>query len=133
MSVLDTDLLTALQYATLNPPDDGATWLDGLWTPAEVLAYLNERQNRLLRETLLLVGQAAPIAVATGVSQVTLPDDWMRTVRLIWRGTDGITRALFRSDSFAADAAVPTWETTPDTPLVYLDQEKRILSLIGVI
>ena len=33
--MIDQDLLTALQYALIEPPDGGASWLSGLWTRDE--------------------------------------------------------------------------------------------------
>lgn len=128
MSVTDADLLTEIQYAVVEPPDGGVTWPSGLWTSAEVLGYLNQRQNRALKETLLLVG-LAEIPVTAGTFRPALPDDWVRTVRVIWRGTDGVIRPLNRSDSFAADAAIPDWGTELNTPLVYMDEEGATLTL----
>jgi hypothetical protein len=129
VSVTGPALLEEIQYAVVEPPDLGVTWESELWDSTEVLAYANQRQNRMLRETLLLVGQAAPIAVSAGTFRVTLPDDWVRTVRIVWRGSDGVTRALDRSDTFAADNALPTWMTTTGTPLVYMDEETPTLEV----
>lgn len=128
MAVTDAAILEELQYAVLEPPDAGVTWTSGLWTQAEVLAYLNQQQNRMLRETLLLVGEVL-IAVGIGSLAVTLPADWLRTVRVVWRGADGVVRPLFRSDSFAADQVLSNWATANGVPLVYMDEEAGTLTL----
>jgi hypothetical protein len=129
VSVTDQALLEEVQYALVEPPDLGSTWPSGLWTQAEMLAYANQRQARLLKETLLQVGIAAPIAVAAGTLRVTLPDDWIRTYRVVWRGSDGVVRALGRDDAFSADHGLPSWPLTRGTPLIYMDQETPTLTL----
>ncbi len=129
MSVTDQALLEEIQYSLVEPPDLGATWPSGLWTQAEILAYANQRQSRLLKETLLQVGIASPIAVTAGTYRIALPDDWIRTYRVVWRGSDGVTRALGRDDSFSADHGLPTWSITRGTPLVYMDQETPTLTI----
>lgn len=123
MSVTDQALLEACQIATLNPPDAGFTWPDDLWTTVEVLAYANQRQTRMMRDTLLQVGRV-PLTVTAGTLRVTLPEDWVRTVRVVWRGSDGRIKPLNRSDTWAADGVVSDWATVQAaTPLVYMDEE----------
>lgn len=122
MSVTDQALFQEIQYALLEPPDLGATWPSGLWSSAEVLNYGIQRQNRLLRETLLLVGQI-PVTVFAFTSTLTLPFDWLRTLRMVWRGTDGAVVPLHPIDTFQADCSFPAWETTGGVPLAYLEEE----------
>lgn len=126
----DADVLNEIQYCVLEPADSGATWPSGLWTSAEVLAYLQQAQDRLLRETLLLVGVNAEIPVLHGTSEVALPTDWLRTIRVVWRGDDGAVRPLERSDSFAVDSALGDSEqATLVGPLFYMDEESGTLTL----
>lgn len=125
----DVEILNALQDALMEPRDDGATWPSGLWTAAEVLAALNERQNRFLKTTLLQVGLAELTGLA-GVATYALPDDWLTTVGVFWRGTtDTQWTPLERADSFEMDHGVPTWTTTRAVPLVYMDEDSPLLQI----
>ena len=130
MSLTDQDLLSTVQLQLLEPDDHGQSWPSGLWQRDEVLVAANERQNRLLKDTLLLAGLAIIDPVAVGQHRVTLPDDWMRTVGLLWLGNDGTVRELPRSSSFEADHVIRTWEATNQTaPLVYMDDETPLLQI----
>lgn len=123
MATTDQALLTQIQYAVIEPPDGGQSWPSGLWSRDEVLALCNQRQDRFLYDTLLLVGIAILSPVAIGDHQIALPDDWMRTVTLVWRGSDGTVRELQRVDTFEADHAIPTWFTTNGVPLFYMEDD----------
>ena len=49
MAVTDQTILSEIQRVTLEGAGDGgATWPSLMWTQAEVLGYLNQRQNRFL-------------------------------------------------------------------------------------
>lgn len=124
----DQELLSDLQYALLEPPNGGATFPSGLWTPAEVLASSNMRQDLLLKRTQLLIGQVT-VSVAQGVARVALPDDWLMTWQVVWRGSDGTVRELIRSDQFQTDHAQPSWPSDQDTPQVYFDHDQALLQL----
>lgn len=124
--MIDQDALTALQYTLLEPPDGGATFPSGLWTRAEVLAAMNERQNRFLKATQMQVGIAV-IDAPAGQTRFTLPQDWLTTMSLFWKGDDGVWRLLDRSDSFEADHGLPTWPVTAGVPALYMDEEAPVL------
>lgn len=112
MAITDQQVLEELQYAVHEPPDLGATWPCDLWTRDEVVAYVNQRQNRFLKETHLLV-LVASIPVPLGTTRVPLPNDWVRTVRLVWRGSDGTVKEVPRADTFEADYGIPAWNVAP--------------------
>jgi hypothetical protein len=121
MSTTDQQVLSECQAALVEPQDGGQVWTSGLWTHEEVVSLLSHRQNRLLKESLLLVKLANPsLTVNIGDHRIALPTDWVRTVSLVWRGNDGTVRELVPSDSFESDHAIPTWELTNAAyPLVY--------------
>jgi hypothetical protein len=112
----------------MEAPDDGATWPSGLWSRTEVLAYLNERQNRLLKTTGIQLG-LADLPAPAGQTQLVLPQDWIATMDAIWIGTDGRVRALERSDSFEADHSLGDWVGTPGQPLLYMDYDAPVLQI----
>lgn len=126
--MLDTEILSAIQSVLLEPDDAGATFPSGLWTPTEVRDRLSARQDRFAKATGILLG-TVPLLVHAGVERVTLPQDWLSTVDVVWVGTDGTIRTLERADGFEADHGMPTWATTPGTPLLYMDYEAPTLQL----
>lgn len=124
----DQDAANLIQDTLMEPRDNGADYPSGLWSPDEVWAAMNERQNRFLKASLFQVGTAS-IPVTAGVSRYALPQDWLTTIAVVWRGQNGYVRALERSDSFEADHGMPTWETTRGTPLLYFDEDQPLLQI----
>lgn len=128
MATTDQDLLSAVQYTLLEPPDGGVSFPSGLWTPAEMLDALSSRQNQFLKDSLMLVGVAFIPALA-GQHRFTLPQDWLVTVAVTWFGSDGQVIPLSRSDAFEADHGLPTWVNQTGTPQLYMDQETPTLEV----
>ena len=77
----DQELLSQIQSALFEPDDAGLTFPSGLWTRDEVLAAMNERQNRFLKSTLTWVG-IANLTATIGVRVYQLPQDWLTTVAI---------------------------------------------------
>lgn len=129
MATVDQDLLSQLQDVLLEPRNGGQSWPSDLWSRAEVLNAINNRQTRLLFDTLLLVG-LADISVTGGTHKYALPDDWIRTFGVVWVGDDGTVRELMKSNSFEADHLISTWEATDATyPLVYFEEETETATI----
>ena len=128
--VLDTDILSQIQTVLMEPPDGGVTIPSGLWTSAELQNRLNERSNRFLKGTRILVGTSAPIPVTAGQSRFDLPQDWLTTLSVIWDGQDGTSTELVRVDSFEADHGASPWETTRSSPTFYMDEDAPLLSIV---
>ena len=121
----DQSVLEQIQYLVLEPPDGGQSWPSQLWDRDEVLGYLDQRQNRLLKLTHFAVGEAAPEAVGIGVTTLTLPQDLLRVVRVVWVGDDGTVRPVERSEDQVVDRLPPT----ATFPLVYLEGLQDTLTL----
>lgn len=129
MALTDQQILDELQSAVLNPRDLGVTWVNGLWDTTEVLNRMNERQNRFLKHTQLLIG-TANLLVGAGIHRVALPQDWLLTAGVVWRGADGTVKDLPRGDSFEADHGLVTWPTTTaDAPDLYFDYDQPVLEI----
>lgn len=121
--------LTAVQYQLVEPPDGGLTWPSGFWTAAEILWYLNQRQQRFLIDTGCVVGFAR-IDATQGQLQQTLPDDWLRTVTLAFITTaSGAYRTLEPVDALQLDFGMPTWPTAGDVPIGYSEHEDVSLTV----
>jgi hypothetical protein len=126
MSFTDQQILQQLQYVAIEPPDLGATWPSGLWTRDEVIDYLNQRQNRFLKDTHFQIGMAN-IPVTQGVNSYDLPDDWIATVRVLWQPASGGSYELTRSDAWEADYGMPTWSYVEGPLKTYMDVDSPAL------
>jgi hypothetical protein len=119
--VTDQELLDDLQRLVIEPPDLGVTWPSGLWTAAEVLGYLNQRQDRWLKETLGIVSWLAqPVVVAT--PEQPLPGTWLAT-RVLLFDTGSQSHPLLRYSRTEADRMQQDWRLTPGIPSGYVEQE----------
>ncbi len=125
--MIDQDLLTAVQYALIEPPTGGLSWSSGLWATDEVYGYLHTRQQRLLKTTHLVVGITTLDTVAL-TTTYALPEDWLATVIAAWEGfeADLITptpiREVFPADHVQADLGLSSWASrSGDRPLAYTD------------
>ncbi len=128
MSFTDQEILTQMQYVMIETPDGGATWGSGLWTAAEVVNYLNQRQDKFLKDTQLQFG-LANIPAVEGTLQYDLPDDWITTLRVVWIDEDGSTRELIRSNRWEADNGIPTWTIVEGPPIIYMDVDTPVLTI----
>jgi hypothetical protein len=119
----DQALFDQVQYALLEPVNNGASYESQVWTLAEVVEYANQRQNRFISETGAFVGRATLNSVANQFRHA-LPQDWSRTVRVTWEQADGTRTALTRADGFEFDHGRPGWTIeTRNRPLSYSDSE----------
>ena len=125
----DQDLLTELQYALLEPPDNGQSWPSGVWTRDEILDNLNAGCRRVARETRAVTTYLEQFITNSSLS-VSMPGDWLETAALVWRTFPANVRTpLLPMDAFEADSARPGWETTEGTPLGYVDLDTNTLEL----
>jgi len=121
--VTDQTLLSDLQTMVIEPRDNGATWPSGLWTAAEVLGYLNQRQNRFLKESAIVVARAN-VLFATTVAVGALPTDWIATIRVTWR--DDLTGAysvMYPGSKQTADWGYAAWGQATGQPLLWSDSD----------
>lgn len=124
----DQALLTGLQYALVEPPDGGSSWPSGLWTRDEVLHAVNTRMRQLLRDTQA-IATYVEIPVPAATNPITLPSDWVASLAAVWRYTaSGVRSPIGTADMFEADLMAPTWETTPATPIGFLDEDQGTLT-----
>lgn len=128
--MIDQDLLSELQRALLEPVvDGGQTWASEIWTRDEVLEALNDATGEVVRDTQLVVRRAEIVVLANATS-VALPTDWLVTAAGVWQdGTTGVRTPLGPVDSFEADCALPTWETTTGTPIGLADLDSTTLTV----
>lgn len=121
MAVTDRQLLEQLQRLLIEAPDLGASWPSGLWTVAEVIGYANNRQDRFLKETLLITSWLS-MPISPQQSQQDLPDGWLAT-RNAFLTEAGQTLPLSPLGRREADNMLPGWETNYDRPIGYLTEE----------
>jgi hypothetical protein len=142
----DQELLSLVQRSLVEPVDGGASWPSGLWTRDEVITGLNTRMRQYLRDTHAIVTRV-PVVVPALTNPVNLPADWIATLHCVWLEETGggafdpvafdvgafdgseERHPLSPADAFESDLMLSTWESTPGTPIVYLDGDQGTLTL----
>ncbi len=132
MSVTDQQIFDNVQSLLAESIDSGATWSSGMWTVAEMLEYLNDRQQRAIAE-LGAVVKRTTISCNPHLLRQELPGDWIATLRLVWvRASDSRHFVLERSDLWDLDSAKSNWRVDPGIPEVYddADQPTRTVMIV---
>lgn len=126
----DQELLDELQRAVIENPDLGATWPSTLWTTAEVIGYVNQRQDRMLKETLAVTSWLRTPLNPQNAEQ-DLPDGWLAT-RNAFLEYQGATVPLSPVSRREADLMEPGWSYDYGKPQWYIEEElaTRQLSLV---
>lgn len=117
----DQELLEEVQRAVIEAPDLGVTWPSGLWTAAEVLSYVNQRQDRFLKETLLVTSWLDS-GITAGQSQQDLPDGWLAT-RNAWLQDGNTSTPLSPVTRREADLLSADWMTNLGKAQWYISEE----------
>lgn len=129
MAILDTTILSEIQRVTLeNLGDGGALWPSGMWTQAEVLGYLNQRQNRFLAASGLM-WKRDQTAITINQANQPNPSDWIATVLIAYMSSAGLYKELPSLSPQELDLWRPTWPgTSSATPVGYYEQEGETLT-----
>lgn len=129
MAITDQTILSELQRVTLEGTGDGgATWPSGMWTQAEVLGYLNQRQNRFLAATGLFWTRAET-AITINQSNQALPTDYIATILIAYKTAAGLYRELSKMDALELDLILPTWPgASSATPRGYYEIDGATLT-----
>lgn len=128
-TIIDQTVLSEIQRVTLeNSGDAGVSWPSLMWTQAEVLGYLNQRQNRWLAETGLLwtVGETL---LVLNQSEQPKPLGWIATIFLAFKRAAGTYVELPRQSPLELDLDSPSWPgTTATEPTGYYEVEGNTLT-----
>lgn len=132
MAVTDQTILSEIQRLTLEGTGDGgATWPSGMWTQAEVLDYLNGRQDRFIAETRLF-WNVNEDAVTAGQSDQAIPASlrWAGTIFIAYKTAAGQYRELPQMDALELDLIRPTrpGEGNAATPKGYYEPDGSTLT-----
>lgn len=129
MAIADRTILEELQRVTIEAAGDGGvSWPSGMWTMAEVLGYLNQRQNRWLGATSLLWTHALTPVVANQARQAA-PSNWTATIFMAFCDLNGCFRELPKVDTHELDLRYVGWPlTSSDRPYGYYETEGETLS-----
>lgn len=121
--VLDTEVLGNVQTSLLEPNNGGASFQSGIWTQAQAVAALTNRQRKFLSET----GITIMVAYQTGEAdkrRYDLPDNIIDIRRVAWANqTDPSAYVeLPRADGWELDHGRTNWPTSSATsPEVYVE------------
>lgn len=129
MAITDQTLLAEIQRVTLESPGDGGvSWPSGMWTAAEVIGYLNQRQNRWLSATGLMWTHALTPVVANQARQ-SAPTNWAATIFMAFCNANGCFFELPKVDTHELDLRYVNWPiTSSDRPYGYYETEGETLS-----
>lgn len=124
MAITDQAVLSEIQRVTIEGAGDGgATWPSGMWTLAEVLGYLNQRQNRFLA-AVGLYWKVAETAITLAQADQANPTDWIATVFVAYKSGAGLYRELPKLDAYELDLVLPTWPgASSATPRGYYEAD----------
>jgi hypothetical protein len=117
MARLVADALSDAQRLLIEPPNGGISWPSQLWSPAEVLRYLNENNRRFFLDTGAVILRDISVVVFPSIQLHTIPDRVMVLYSVAFFEQDLDTAyALCRSDRQAADLAGDSWATNSGAP-----------------
>lgn len=122
MAITDQTILSEIQRVTLEGAGDGgATWPSTMWTQAEVLGYLNQRQNRFLAAVGLywtVVETAMTLAQANQAN----PANWVATIFVGYKTSAGLYKELPKLDVLELDFVDRAWPgSSSATPTGYYE------------
>lgn len=122
-NVTDLELLKRIQYHLLengNADANGTTFLTTMFTVSEIVAAMNTRQQRFLKDTACILTRTQQAVVAQ-TSRYALPPDHIHTRRITYQPFQGQITALTRTDAYALDMGLLDWQQNFDTPTTYND------------
>lgn len=129
MAITDQQILDEIQEFLIEPVNNGASWASGLWTSAEVLSYLNNRQNQFVKETGLLLTYTS-IAATPNVNRQPLPTNCLFVQDLSWENADNEFVEIPRSTTWEGDNGINSWPyNMVPIPLLYTDSEVPTLAV----
>jgi hypothetical protein len=126
MSILDTDMIAEIADQLI----ETAGFSTALWSVAEVVRACNQRQDRFLKETQLLISTAT-LGWTPAQPEHDLPPDWVETMVASWH--DSATDAwhpLPAADAFELDHMTPDTALTVQTPQGYRASDLRTLRMV---
>lgn len=117
----DTEILKDVTYRVLeNGAADatGTSLMTSMFSISQMLASMNQRQWRFLKESGCIV-QFETIPAPASQQTYTMGNDYIATVRLSYAENDGNRYALQRVDSWEIDNGSPEWNYSAGDPVVW--------------
>ena len=123
MSTTDQQVLSWLQRKVAEPDSSGVSWPTGRWGLTEVLAYMNERQSRFLRDTAVYMGIPLESPVIAYATDVTFDQGILGPYRVTWLADDGTTAPIYPGSLFGLDMVDAGWPAHAEVrPRIYASQ-----------
>lgn len=126
----DADVITMMEYQLLEPPTPTAWTGSEMFTLDDLTQALQRRRNQFLLDTGIYIALPTEINVTPAGSGIVDLDQTVAQIRRVaWKAPDsnglldathGVFTQLPRTDTFVANAQIPGWSVTPDTPEYYL-------------
>lgn len=126
-NVTDQELLKRLNYHLLENGNADATTspTTAMFSQSEMLAVLNQRQQKFLRDTAC-VQVLSTQGTTPQIGRYVLPTDWIHTRRLAWQqintpNPNGSLKSLVRTDAYQLDHGLLDWQQNFADPTAYND------------
>lgn len=121
MAVSDSEILGDVQFAVMEPYNNGQTITSELWTITEVIGYLNDRVSRFVAETKIALVRATHVTTP-GVSRYDLSvvsTGIVDLARVAWLTNASYSYELERAEMLRYDLLDNSWPVNPAIPLGY--------------
>lgn len=109
----------------------GTSFVTPMYTVAQLVAALNDRQRQFIKDTGVVVMRATE-AVTPQVGRYSLPTDWLDTRRLTYQNAGppaGNIAPLVRSDGWELNHMVPDWQYNFADPVAYREDSLPTLTV----
>jgi hypothetical protein len=129
-SVTDQQVLADAEYRLMENAgaDADGVFSTEMYTPAQFLSALNNRQRQFLKDTGAIVTRVTQVSTAQE-PRYALPGDWIATRRVTYKNVDGKIFALYRSDTYMLDTGMEDWMFNFDLPTVYSESALPTLQI----
>lgn len=118
-TLTDTNLVTDIQYALLEPAT-GTSWTGSeQFTLSQVSNALQRRRDQFLVETGCHLTEVTTAVGSPPAGRQVLTDSVIDVRRAVWQSAEGYYTILWRDDEHAAQSYDESWLQNPGTPNSY--------------
>ena len=118
-SITDRQMILEIEQH-LQEPLSATSWIGSeQFTYPGLVQAIQQRRDKFLLETGMVLTISTPVASPSPVGNITLDQNVLAVVRLMWKSVDNIYTILWRSDQFTMTGAIPDWMQAPGLPTDY--------------
>lgn len=121
-TVTDQNILNEIQHHVMETANNGASFDSDIWTIAEVVDWLNDRNRRFLAETRLIqnLGNITTVINQARYELNDLSATLIDIIRIAWvKTSDNSSYEVSAFDPLRMDLLRSNWPSQQDTPVIY--------------